>query len=158
MLGQERAVLGDLTLAETLSIVSGLQDNIVLINFPKTIALRLDSNHEEVDRDVASLGDLLVLLHETNDQVGLLGDRDAELRVVKPLVVRVDLDDSVLGLFIGLGFDGVRTASRVTAPLAMNRVLRPGRREDLTQVDLVEVGAEVLELHPPVTVIFENII
>ena len=40
----------------------------------------------------------------------------------------------------------------------MNRVLRPCGWEDLTEVHLVEVGAEIVELHPPVTIVLEDVL
>ena len=40
----------------------------------------------------------------------------------------------------------------------MNRVLRPCGWEDLTEVHLVEVGAEIFELHPPVTIVLEDVL
>jgi hypothetical protein len=40
----------------------------------------------------------------------------------------------------------------------MDRVLRPVRWEDLAEVHLVEVGAEVVELHPPVAVVLESVL
>lgn len=63
----------DFSLFESLDSRCSLIDNIILVNFPKSISLGLDSYNEEVDWDVllARYGD--VLLHERNDDLSLLG-------------------------------------------------------------------------------------
>jgi len=40
----------------------------------------------------------------------------------------------------------------------MDRELRPSRWEDFTEIKLVEMGAEVIIFHPPVSVVFENVV
>ena len=46
----------------------------------------------EVARDVRLLGDLLILLHEGDNELSFGANRDSELRVVEPAVVGVVLN------------------------------------------------------------------
>lgn len=80
------------------------------------------------------------------------------MRVVKPSIICIILDISFLILFFGVVLDWIWTTSGVAVPLAMNRVLGPNRWEDFAQINLVEMGAEVVILHPPVSVALENVI
>ena len=65
MLWGEHTVLGDLSLSESLKALRCLQDDVVLVDLPQTVSLRLDADNQEVDRNVWLLGHLLVLLHKT---------------------------------------------------------------------------------------------
>ena len=66
--------MSDFSLSESLKSFGCLEDNVIFIDFPKSISLGFDSDYHKVDWDVWSLGDLLILLHQTNDQVSFLGD------------------------------------------------------------------------------------
>ena len=68
----ESAVLGDLSLSESLKTLSSFKDDVLSLDLPQSVSLRLDSDDQEVDGDVASLGYLLVFLHQTHDEIGLL--------------------------------------------------------------------------------------
>jgi len=69
-----------------------LQNNVVAFNLPKTVALRLNSYDEEVDRDDWALADIEVFLHETDNALSAFCNGQAELGVVEPTVASVQVD------------------------------------------------------------------
>ena len=112
VIGEQSASLGDLSLTETLHALAGFEYDVVLvIDLPDPVPLRLNSNNQEVDRDIWSLGDLLILLHETHNNICFLGDGEAELGIVEPSVVCVDLDVLVLVFFVWDGSGRVWSTS-----------------------------------------------
>lgn len=66
--------LGDFALFEPLTALSSLKDDVVPVDFPEAVSLGFNPYNHEVDRDVGSLGDLFILLHEGDDQLGLFGN------------------------------------------------------------------------------------
>jgi hypothetical protein len=64
--------LRDLTLAKSLETLRGFQHDIGLVDLPKPISLRFDSDHKEIDWDVWPLAHFFVLLHQAENDIGLL--------------------------------------------------------------------------------------
>lgn len=52
---RKRHCFGDFALSKPLQALGCLQDHIVLVNLPKSFSLGLDSDDQEVDRDVGTL-------------------------------------------------------------------------------------------------------
>ena len=86
----------DFPLLEALDSSGSLQLDIVWINFPESITLGLHANHEEVDGNVGLLAQCNILLHETDDDLSLLGHRKAVLWVIEPLLISVEMRLRVL--------------------------------------------------------------
>ena len=120
MLRGENAVLGYLSLSESLKALRCLQDDVVLIDLPQAVSFRLDTDHQEVDWDVWLLGHLLVLLHKTQNKVCLLGHRDSKLRIVEPSIIGIILNGGVLVLLIWSGLNWIWSTCGVSSPLAMD--------------------------------------
>jgi len=81
------------------------------------------------------------------------------LWVIEPSVICIVFDALTFLLFFSWGrVDWIWSTGRVTIPLLANRVLGPSRWEDFAQVKLVEMGAEIIVPHPPITVILEDIV
>ena len=79
--------------------------------------------------------------------------------VVEPSVISVVFHVlSFFVLLLGASLERVWTTSGVAVPLSVDRVLAPGRRENLTKIELVEVRTEVVISHPPVAVVLEYVI
>ena len=97
-------------------------------------------------------------MHETDDDLSLLGHSEAVLRIVEPLVIGVKVHFRVLRLFISVSKSWVRSTMSDTFPFSMDRELSPGAWEDLANVDLIIVCLPVLVLHPPVTIVLELIV
>jgi hypothetical protein len=99
ILGQQSACLSDFTLTESLETRRRLKHNITLADFPEPVALGFDSHNNEVHGNVRPLRNLFVLLHQTDYERRLFGDRDPELRVVEPPVIGVVLGALAILLF-----------------------------------------------------------
>ena len=147
----------DFSLLEALETLGSLILDVVSVHFPKSVTLRLNSHDEEVNGNVSLLAQSKILLHQTDDDLSLFGHSEAVLRVVEPLIVGVEVDLGVLGLFITISEGRVGTTVSDALPLSMNGVLRPGAREDLADIDLVVVSLPVLVVHPPVSIVLETI-
>lgn len=142
--------------------MSRLKHDVLSLDLPESVSLGLDSHDQEVYRDITPLGNLLIFLHQAHDEVGLLGHSYSVLWVVEPPVVGVVL---LVGFLVLLAlfklhsvFERIRTTSKVANPLTVDGVLRVGRGEDLAQVELVELSAEVIVPHPPVAVVLESVV
>ena len=90
------------------------------------------------------------------------------LGVIEPLVIRIDnmhmhtllllLPISLLFFIFLLMHGGIRTTIRVAFPLTVDRILRPGLRKNLTNIQAVEMRLPVFESHPPVVILIELVI
>ena len=90
------------------------------------------------------------------------------LGVIEPLVIRVDnvhmhtllllLAVSLLFFVFFLMHGGIWTAIRVAFPLTVDRILRPGLRKNLTNIQTVEMRLPVFKSHPPVVILIELVI
>lgn len=90
------------------------------------------------------------------------------LGVIEPLVIRVDnvhmhtllllLPVSLLFFVFFLMHGGIRTTIRVAFPLTVDRILRPGLRKNLANIQAVEMRLPVFESHPPVVILIELVI
>ena len=159
MFGQQSTCLRDFTLSESLKSRRCFEHNVTLTYFPKPITFGFDSHHNKVHGDVVPLRNLFVLLHQTDYEGCLFGHRDSELWVVEPSVIGVVFGALAVLLFFRRGrVDWVWSTGRVAVPLLADRVLGPRRWEDFAQVQLVEVGAEIVVPHPPVAVILEDVV
>ena len=65
VLWMEHTSLSYLTLPESLQPFCGFEDDVAFAYFPQSVSLGFDPDYNEVNRNVRSLGDLLVLLHQT---------------------------------------------------------------------------------------------
>lgn len=63
----QRAVLGNFPLGKPVDALGCLKHDIALVDLPETVAFRFHSDDQEVYWDVSSLGNFLVLLHETQN-------------------------------------------------------------------------------------------
>jgi hypothetical protein len=63
----------------------------------------------------------------------------------------------ILRLLVAISLGRVRATGLDALPLASDRELLPGVGENLADVDLVVVRFPVLEVHPPVSIVFELI-
>ena len=109
--------LCDFSLFESLTALSSCQNYVISVDLPETITLRFNSNHDKVYGNVWSLRDFLILLHQADDELGLLCDRYAELRVVKPTVICIKFYMAVFVFFISIRLNWVGTSRSVSSPL-----------------------------------------
>ena len=158
MLGVQPHSPGNFPLFEPLTTLSGLKNDVILIDFPESVSLGFHPYHRKVDRNVWSLRDVLILLHERDNHLSALSNGEAVLWVVEPAVVGVKLHIGVFVLLISVSLYGVGTSRGVSSPLSGNRELAPSGRKDFAEIHLVEVNAPVFVTHPPGTVIAEDVV
>lgn len=63
---------GNFPLLEPLATLSCLKDNVILVDFHESVSLGFYPHHHEVDRNVRSLRDVLILLHERDNHLSAL--------------------------------------------------------------------------------------
>ena len=156
--GVEPSVLGDLPLSEDLSTTSRLHDHIILVHLPQSFFLTRRSDNQEVDWSVPLATHLLVFLHQTEVHLSLLRDSEPELWVVEPFVVGVHPGRSLRILIVTIDLPWIGTTSSLSLPRISDGVLLPRRREDLTNIQLVEMSCKVLKRHPPGAILLEGVL
>ena len=155
--GVEPSILGDLPLSEDLSSTCGLHDDIILVHFPQSFFLTRRSDHQEVDWSVPLATHLLVFLHQTEIHLSLLSDSEPELWVVEPFVVGVHSGRALRILIITINLPWIGSTSSLALPRISDRVLLPRWREDLTNIQLVEVCSEIFKRHPPCAILLKRV-
>lgn len=162
----------DLALRETLGAFAGLQHNVAFFDFPQTVLSGLGFNDHKVNCNVRLQIRLVVLsidilLHQTNNNSCLLVHSQAVLRIVEPLVIRVNdvhtntlvlLSVGLLFLILLLMHCWIRASVRITLPFSVNRVLGPSLWKNLANIQAVEVRLPVFESHPPIVVLVELVV
>jgi hypothetical protein len=138
-----------------------LENDIVALNFPKTVALGLNSNDQEVDWDNGALADVEIFLHQTDNALGAFCNGQAELGVIEPAITSVEVNRRLL-LLLRLGLVdvqvGVGATVSVALPFAGDGELGPGAWENLANIHSVIVGLPVFVAHPPVAVLSERVV
>lgn len=148
----------DFTLFESLETLGSLKHNVLAVNLPQSVSLRLYTDENEVDRNVRLLGDVDVLLHKTNDHLCLLVDSKPILRVVEPLFISVKLSVCLLSFFSVICKCGwVWTSVSNAFPFSLDGELTPVLWENLADIHLVVVNFPVGVSHPPVTIVSESV-
>ena len=158
MLWCQPATLSNFSLSKSLKTFRCLKDYIFLFDFPKTISLWLDSYHHEINWDIWSFWNFFILLHQTDDQVCLLGYRDSELWIVKPSFISIVLWTWIFIFFIILSINWIWTTSGISCPFTIDRELIPCCWENFAEIDFIKVCAEIFIFHPPITIIFKGIL
>lgn len=119
VLWSQPASLGDFTIAESLKTLGSFHHDIAFVDLPKSVSLRFDSNNQEVYGNVWSLRNFLILLHQTENYVGLFSDRYSELGVVKPSIISIILDVFTdFTFFLWVDVNWVWTTSCVSVPFS----------------------------------------
>ena len=88
----QRKRLRQLAVLEAVCSLRSLENNVVLLDLPKAIALGFNANYHEVDVGVGLVLDGLVLLHETDDDCGILVHSQSVLWVVEPFFVGISFN------------------------------------------------------------------
>lgn len=145
------------TLLEALEAFGSFELNVVTVDLPESVTLRFNSDDQEVDGDVGLLAERAILLHQTDNDLCLFRNGKAVLRIVKPLVIRVEVHLGVLGFLVTISECRVGSTMGDSFPLAHDRELCPSAWENLAHIDLVIVFFPSLVVHPPVTIVFELI-
>ena len=78
---------GDLSLLESLQALSSFEDNVFSVDLPESITSGFDPHDDKVYWDVRLFCDVNILLHETDDDLGLFVDCKSILWIIEPLII-----------------------------------------------------------------------